>query len=156
MCIRDSPDTYRNAENQLSELIARDKNRASVIIWSMANETPNSKPRNEFLNKLAQYTRSRDNTRLISAALEQKDYQGNKNIRTIDDPFADVVDILSFNQYIGWYDGLPDKCQNITWHITHDKPVLISEFGAGAKSGLHGSKHSRLSLIHISEPTRPY
>lgn len=139
----DNPDTYRNAENQLSELIARDKNRASVIIWSMANETPNSKPRNEFLNKLAQYTRSRDNTRLISAALEQKDYQGNKNIRTIDDPFADVVDILSFNQYIGWYDGLPDKCQNITWHITHDKPVLISEFGAGAKSGLHGSKHSR-------------
>jgi beta-glucuronidase len=139
----DNPDTYLNAENQLSELIARDKNRASVIIWSMANETPNSKPRNEFLNKLAKYTRSRDNTRLISAALEQKDYQGHKNIRTIDDPFADVVDILSFNQYIGWYDGLPDKCQNITWHITQDKPVLISEFGAGAKSGLHGSKHSR-------------
>lgn len=139
----DNPDTYSNAENQLSELMARDKNRASVIIWSMANETPNSEPRNEFLNKLATFTRSKDSTRLISAALEQKDYQGKKNVRTIDDPYADVVDILSFNQYIGWYDGLPDKCQNITWHITQDKPVLISEFGAGAKSGLHGSKNSR-------------
>ena len=50
---------------------------------------------------------------------------------------------MSFNQYIGWYDGLPDKCQTITWEIEQDKPVLISEFGAGAKKGLHGSKAAR-------------
>ena len=64
-------------------------------------------------------------------------------MRTIDDPFAEVVDVLSFNQYIGWYDGLPDKCKTITWKIEQDKPVLISEFGAGAKQGLHGSKNAR-------------
>ena len=139
----DNPDTYKNAENQLSELIARDKNRASVIIWSMANETPNVPARNEFLTKLATFTKIQDNTRLISAALEQKNYQGDPLIRTIDDPFADVVDVLSFNQYIGWYDGLPEKCATITWKIEQDKPVLISEFGAGAKQGLHGSKHAR-------------
>jgi len=139
----DNADTYDNAENQLTELIQRDKNRASVIIWSMANETPNVPARNIFLNKLAVHTRSMDDTRLISAALEQKDYQGNPNIRTIDDPFADIVDVLSFNQYIGWYDGLPEKCSTIDWKITHDKPVLISEFGAGAKQGLYGSKNSR-------------
>jgi len=109
----------------------------------MANETPTSDARNSFLTKLANFTRLEDPTRLISAALEQSDYQGNSSIRTIHDPFAEVVDILSFNQYIGWYDGLPEKCQTISWKIEQDKPVLISEFGAGAKQGLHGDKDTR-------------
>jgi beta-glucuronidase len=64
-------------------------------------------------------------------------------VRTIEDPFAEVVDILSFNQYIGWYDGLPEKCRQISWKIEQDKPVMISEFGAGAKQGLHGEKSTR-------------
>lgn len=135
--------TYKNAENQLSELINRDKNRASVIIWSMANETPVGSARNAFLTRLARHARALDPTRLISAALEQSDYQGNPQIRTISDPFAEVVDILSFNQYIGWYDGLPEKCQTINWKIEQDKPVMISEFGAGAKQGLHGDRDTR-------------
>ena len=135
--------TYANAENQLSEVIARDKNRAAVIIWSLANETPTSEARNTFLTNLATKTRTLDPTRLISAALEQSNYQGDSNVRTINDAFAEVVDILSFNQYIGWYDGLPEKTQRIHWKITQNKPVLISEFGAGAKFGLHGSKDTR-------------
>lgn len=139
----DDPETYANAENQLTELIDRDKNRASVIIWSMANETPNVPSRNIFLKKLAEHARKMDGTRLISAALEQKNYNANPLVRTIDDPFADVVDVLSFNQYIGWYDGLADKCKTITWKIQQDKPVLISEFGAGAKKGMYGSKNTR-------------
>ncbi len=139
----DNAETYHTAENQLTELIARDKNRASVIIWSMANETPNVPARNIFLQKLASHAKSLDDTRLISAALEQKDYNNDPHTRTIQDPFAEVVDVLSFNQYIGWYDGLPDKCQTISWKIEQDKPVLISEFGAGAKAGLHGDKKER-------------
>ena len=139
----DNKATYANAKNQLTELIQRDKNRASVIIWSMANETPNSKARNKFLTQLAKHTKAIDPTRLISAALEQSDYQGSKTVRTINDPFADVVDVLSFNQYIGWYDGLPEKCATISWAIQQNKPVLISEFGGGAKYGLHGDKDSR-------------
>ena len=141
----DNPDTYRNAENQLTEMINRDKNRASVIIWSMANETPTSSARLEFLTSLAEKTRELDPTRLISAALEQSNYQGDPTVRTIDDPFADVVDILSFNQYIGWYDGLPGKCSQITWKIDQDKPVMISEVGAGAKHGYHGDSLTRWS-----------
>lgn len=66
-------------------------------------------------------------------------------IRTIDDPFADVVDILSFNQYIGWYEGLPEKCSQISWKIDQDKPVMISEFGAGAKAGYHADSLTRWS-----------
>lgn len=139
----ENEETYGNAENQLSEVINRDKNRASVIIWSMANETPTSEARNTFLTRLASFTRQKDPTRLISAALEQSDYEGNKFIRTIDDSFANVVDVLSFNQYIGWYDGLPEKCSKISWIIEQNKPVLISEFGAGAKYGLHGTKNDR-------------
>ncbi|MBI9039932.1 glycoside hydrolase family 2 protein [Lutibacter sp.] len=139
----DNKETYKNAENQLTEVINRDKNRASVIIWSMANETPTSEPRNVFLSNLAAHTKALDPTRLISAALEQSDYQGDSSVRTIHDSFADVVDVLSFNQYVGWYDGLPEKCGQISWKITQNKPVLISEFGAGAKIGLHGDKLTR-------------
>jgi len=141
----DNQQTYNNAQNQLKEVIHRDKNRASVIIWSMANETPTSSARLEFLSSLAEKTRELDPTRLISAALEQSNYQGEPSVRTIDDPFADAVDILSFNEYIGWYDGLPGKCSKITWKIEQDKPVMISEFGAGAKYGFHGDSLTRWS-----------
>ncbi len=139
----ENEDTFLNAKNQLTEVINRDKNRASVIIWSMANETPVSDARNSFLTRLANLTRQLDPTRLISAALEQSNYQDNPNIRTIDDPFAEVVDVLSFNQYIGWYDGLVEKCSTISWKISQNKPVLVSEFGAGAKKGLYGDKAAR-------------
>jgi len=139
----DNKETYANAENQISEIIDRDINRASVIIWSMANETPTSESRNVFLNSLAAFTKAKDPSRLISAALEQHNYNGDPFTRTIADPFASTVDILSFNQYIGWYDGGIEKCRAIKWEITLDKPVMISEFGAGAKFGLHGDKDDR-------------
>src|SRR5882724_8874543 len=61
------PATYANAEGQLTELINRDRNRASVIIWSMANETPISPERTAFLGKLVTCARALDPTRLISA-----------------------------------------------------------------------------------------
>ena len=141
----ENPSTYENAQNQLTEVIQRDKNRASVIIWSMANETPVSEPRLRFLKKLKEHTRSLDPTRLISAALEQNTVDGNSDMLTIDDPFAEEVDILSFNQYIGWYVGLPEKARTISWKIDQNKPVFISEFGAGAKFGYHADKETRWS-----------
>ena len=139
----ENKDTFANAKKQLSSLINRDKNRASVIIWSMANETPTSDARNHFLQRLASYTKTTDPTRLISAALEQSNHNGNPLVRTISDSFADQVDLLSFNQYIGWYDGTIKKCQTIQWNIPQNKPVIISEFGAGAKFGLRGDKDDR-------------
>jgi len=141
----ENEETYQNAQNQLTEVINRDKNRASVIIWSMANETPSGDARNLFLTRLAAQTRKLDSSRLISAALEQSNFNGNPSVKTIDDPFADVVDVLSFNEYIGWYDGLPEKCKKISWKISQDKPVLISEFGADAKYGFHSDSLTRWS-----------
>ena len=138
----DNPDTYANAEQQLTDEITRDKNRASVIIWSMANETPVSEARTNFLKKLAAHARSLDNTRLISAALEVHG-DNNPYDKIVEDPFAPYVDIVNFNEYVGWYDGLPEKCDHINWIIKYNKPVMISEFGAGALQGLHGDRLTR-------------
>ncbi len=139
----DNPETYNTAENMLTELITRDKNRAAVIIWSMANETPLSPQRNEFLTNLVNKARKMDNTRLISAALFFSTVEGKENTFTVDDPMAELMDIISFNLYVGWYDGLPDKCSRINWDIKQNKPVFISEFGAGALHGYHGDSLTR-------------
>lgn len=141
----ENPETYANAQQQLTEEITRDKNRASVIIWSMANETPVGKARNEFLKKLVQHARGMDNSRLISAALEIRNNPLNLKEMVVEDPFAQYVDIINFNEYIGWYGGTPDKCDNIEWNIKYNKPVMISEFGAGALQGMHGDSLTRWS-----------
>lgn len=140
-----NPETFKTAADQLKEAISRDKNRASVIVWSMANETPVSPERLAFLKNLADTTRSIDNVRLVTAALEQHAVKGSDHIRTVEDPFAQYVDLVSFNQYIGWYDGLPKKCDGIEWRIDYDKPVFISEFGADALGGFHGDSLTRWS-----------
>ena len=66
----DNPDTYKLASQQLSEMINRDKNRSSVIIWSVANEIPRGESRLKFLSGLITEARKLDATRLISAATE--------------------------------------------------------------------------------------
>lgn len=131
--------TYQNAEAQLTAMIERDKNRAAIIIWSMANETPVSDARNQFLHRLVNKARSLDSTRLISAALEKHYRSDNPNIAVVEDPMAEWVDLVAFNQYVGWYDGLPEKTQRVTWEIKYNKPVFVSEFGGDAKKGYHGS-----------------
>lgn len=133
--------TLQTAQQQIEEMISRDKNRTNIIIWSIANETPISEPRNIFLTKLADKVRSLDNTRLVAAAMEKKELAG--GILTLDDPMAEVLDVLSFNQYVGWYDGLPEKCDRVRWEFTIDKPVFISEFGGGALQGNHGPANQR-------------
>ncbi|MCL3779010.1 beta-glucuronidase [Prolixibacteraceae bacterium JC049] len=132
--------TYQNAQNQLAEVMTRDKNRASVIVWSMANETPPGEARDKFLKRLVAFTRSHDNTRLLSAAMEKHKDKTNKKIMIVDDPFAQYVDLLSFNEYIGWYTGKPTSCEKIQWKIKYDMPVVISEFGGGALAGFHGDE----------------
>lgn len=139
----ENPETFANAKNQLTELITRDKNRASVIIWSMANETPVSEARTDFLRRLTEHARSLDNTRLISAALEVHRDPARPNDRIVEDPFAEYTDIVNYNEYVGWYDGLPPLCDNVNWVIKYNKPVMISEVGAGALQGLHGDALTR-------------
>ncbi len=141
----DNPVTFDNAKQQLTDLIHRDKNRASVIIWSMANETPVSESRNSFLKGLVMHARSMDSTRLISAAMEAHGDKDEPDTRIVEDPFSGFVDIISFNEYVGWYDGLPERCDRISWKIPYNKPVIISECGGGALQGLAGDSLTRWS-----------
>ena len=138
----DNPDTYQNAENQLQEMITRDKNRAAVAIWSVANETPRGKFRFKFLTGLIKTARTTDKSRLISAATEL-DYHGS-NIFLIDDSLAQYLDVIGVNEYAGWYDNrVQDQIADINWKCSYDKPVIISEFGGGALYGYHGDSDER-------------
>jgi beta-glucuronidase len=141
----ENPQTLANAKTQLTELITRDRNRASVIVWSVANETPVSEPRTRFLKELVDTARALDATRLVSAAMEVHVDPADPNHRIVDDPFGAYTDLLSFNQYVGWYDGLPDKLAQIRWSFGYQKPVVISEFGADALQGLHADRLTRFS-----------
>ena len=133
-------DTYKNAEAQLHDMIARDHNRANVIIWSIANETPHSAERDQFLGRLATYARTQDTTRLISMAMEVTGASNYHN--RLQDNMNKYVDVVSFNQYIGWYRDVNDA-PKMTWEIPYNKPVIISEFGGGAKAGYHGAQNQR-------------
>jgi len=136
-------ETFKNACTQLTDVITRDKNRASVIIWSMANETPVSPERTDFIRRMIETTRKMDQVRLVSAALERRAKEGTNNVQVIEDPLQEFVDIVSFNQYIGWYDGLTEKCKTAVFDLKFNKPVMISEFGGDALQGNHGSKEAR-------------
>ncbi|MFZ5893080.1 MAG: glycoside hydrolase family 2 protein [Myxococcota bacterium] len=135
--------TLTNAKQQLSELITRDKNRASIIIWSVGNETPRSEARMAFMSELVACARNLDRTRLISAALER--YEDAELTQIIDDPLGELLDVLGCNEYLGWYDGLPEKADRVTWRSAFNKPLVISEFGADALAGLHGDALTRWS-----------
>ena len=135
-----NPETYANAERQLRDMITRDKNRAAIIIWSLANETPHSDARDSFLSRLAKTARNMDSTRLLSMAME---VTGASNyVNRLQDNMNKYVDVVSFNQYIGWYRDVNDA-PKMRWEIPYEKPVIISEFGGGAKAGLHGDKGQR-------------
>ncbi len=140
----ENSETYANAEHQLKAMIHRHKNSAATIIWSLANETPVSEARTEFLVKLANTARSLDATRLLSAAMEVH-LEDDPNEYIVGDPLADYVDLVSFNQYVGWYNGAPEKIVRSKWKVPYDKPVFISEFGAGAKAGFHADSLTRFS-----------
>lgn len=133
--------TYQNAQRQLHDMIYRDKNRCNIVIWSIANETPHGEARDKFLSRLSAYARQQDNTRLISMAMEVT--QAKNNINRLDDNMNEFVDVLSFNQYIGWYRDTPELARHMKWEIPYNKPVIISEFGGDALQGLHGDKTER-------------
>ena len=135
--------TLNNAKNQLSELITRDKNRASVIVWSIGNETPATDPREKFMEAMADHAHALDNTRLVSAALLSHS-TGNNTIE-LDDPLGKKLDVVSFNQYYGWYVDKPENITTYHFKIDYDKPVIISEFGGGALGGFHADAETRFS-----------
>ena len=137
-----NPHTFDIAQQQLHEMIRRDRNKASVVLWSMSNETPVSEARTAFIAKLAAEARRQDPTRLITSAMLTP-FHGKTAV--LDDPLGADLDVLGYNEYIGWYTGKPEDAPSYKWEDPMHKPVIISEFGGDGKAGLHGPATQRFT-----------
>ncbi len=137
---------------QLDELITRDKNHASVLMWCVANEPlpaslrldnlnakaedPSVPRGKKFLETLLQRARQLDPTRLVTL------------VGVMGGPidWMHECDVICLNRYWGWYvlgGQLPaalatmEKELDDTWQ-TFGKPILMTEFGADTMAGMHG------------------
>jgi beta-glucuronidase len=128
-----NPATLQDASNQLMELIRRDRNRASVILWGVGNENEDSDARLAFMRHLAQIAKAADPTRLVGAACLI-----NREKFCIEDRLIDHIDVIGINEYFGWYEPDFSGLQRLLHASAPDKPVIISETGADAKAGHHG------------------
>lgn len=122
------------AKTRMEEMILRDHNRASIIFWSLGNETPLSDARNNFFRKMNEHVKSLDNARLTTAAMIFGGEEIQKMAREkffptmagqefdtwdieIEDPLADIVDVAAINQYFGWYySGFLAAAANVPAH----------------------------------------
>jgi beta-glucuronidase len=130
----DNGATYADAENQLAELILRDRNRASVIIWSVGNENADTDSRLSFMSRLAKKAKELDGSRLVSAACLINHVE-----LKIEDRLAEALDVIGINEYYGWYDPDFSKLPKILANSAPGKPVVICEFGGDARKGQRGT-----------------
>lgn len=138
----ENPITQSYAQTHLTEMIERDRNRASVVIWSVGNENKANEVQTALRRDLARTARSLDDSRLISAACFVRMTRGSDGKLDgvfIDDPFGQYADILAINEYIGWYHDSTDQLKDLPIQTAWEKPLLFSEFGVGVKQGLRGS-----------------
>ncbi|MDF2383069.1 beta galactosidase jelly roll domain-containing protein [Nostoc ellipsosporum NOK] len=128
-------DTLATARRMIAENIRRDRNRAAIVLWSVANETPVSDARNAFLRTLISDVRALDDSRLVTAALLSA-RQG--KVMRIDDPLVGDLDVMAINTYNGWYSDDPlAALPSFEWQSPVAKPLIFSEFGADALYGYH-------------------
>lgn len=121
----------------MKELVRRDKNRPSVIMWSVGNEPKSNQiAAGPYFSNVTTATRASDATRPVTCVLS---YDKNSEYA------ASSLDVILVNRYYSWYSDTGHleiiKLQTVTefteWFLLHNKPVMISEYGAGSLSGLH-------------------
>jgi beta-glucuronidase len=143
----------RTCLQQLDELVARDKNHPSVLVWCVANEPmpttlnpandgtslsgdPSAARGKRFLETLLRHARELDPSRLVTLVTLTGGPQD----------WVEACDVVCMNRYWGWYvlGGELDKAlaafeQELdqVWDRWH-KPIVITEFGADTLAGLHG------------------
>jgi beta-glucuronidase len=140
----DSSHTLALAKQMQRENVIRDRNRASIAFWSVANETPQTDERLAFLGELIDDLRELDSTRLVTAALHRVRNEG--RVYVVDDPLGRLIDVVSVNTYQGWYGNMSlDTVPSIEWRNPSGKPFLFSEFGAGALFGFHDVNKEKFS-----------
>jgi beta-glucuronidase len=138
-----SDDTI-NADSQevhaqaIRELVARDKNHPSVVLWSLANEPESDTPQAlEYFTPLFELARELDPSRPIGFVNVMLAPAGSCLV-------SDLADVLMLNRYYGWYvdpgdlaaaeRGLETELE--AW-AEQGKPIIITEYGADTVSGLH-------------------
>ncbi|WP_428312883.1 glycoside hydrolase family 2 protein [Hydrocarboniphaga sp.] len=131
-----APAMQAKLETMLAEMIGRDRNRAAVAFWGIANETFPSEVRNAALTALAARARQLDPTRPVAAAFFGPGIHDGKAV--VGDPLFSAIDVIGINEYFGWYTPWPVEPEQVRW-VAPGKPMLISEFGAEARLGNHGS-----------------
>jgi beta-glucuronidase len=121
------------------ELIARDKNHPSVVMWSIANEPESTEDgAREYFEPLVQLARELDPSRPLTYANE---YRGTFH----NDRLAELFDVICLNRYYGWYVDTADletaamklETELRGWESTFGKPIIITEYGADTLAGLH-------------------
>lgn len=127
--------TFADARNQLAELVLRDRNRASVIVWGVGNENADSDARLAFMARLAAAARALDGTRLVSAACLV-----DRSARRIEDRLVAHLDVVGINEYYGWYEPRIEDLAAILAAGAGGKPIVISETGAEAPAGRQGGR----------------
>lgn len=125
-----NPETYADASNQLRELMRRDNNRASVVLWGVGNENADTQDRYRFMANLADTARCEDPTRLVTAACLI-----NRETFTIQDRLSAHLDVIGLNEYFGWYEPDMSGLERLLANSAGDKPVIVSEMGADALAG---------------------
>jgi len=145
----DNLNTYTDAKNQLLEMMLRDRNRASVIIWSVGNENADTDARLKFMSDLVNVCREYDPCRLVSAAC-LVNHAKNK----IEDRLAEHLDIIGINEYYGWYEEIFDDLIDIGRNSTPGKPVVISETGADGVIGDGAPKCGFFSESYMADVYR--
>ncbi|MDW8803385.1 beta-glucuronidase [Streptomyces scabiei] len=132
-------DTRQAHEQALRELIARDKNHPSVVMWCVSNEpASNENGSREYFEPLVELVRELDPTRPVT-------YASYMFASPANDRIADLFDVLCLNRYHGWYMANGDlltaeaalEAEIADWVKTHGKPILMSEYGADTVPGLH-------------------
>jgi beta-glucuronidase len=123
----------------IRELISRDKNHPSVVMWSIANEPASSEEGSrQYFEPLATLTRELDSSRPVAFA-----NQGWATPET--DQITDLFDVVCLNRYFGWYETIGDlKLAEIDletelqgWEDKYNKPIIMTEYGADTIAGLH-------------------
>jgi len=132
-----SPELLANHKQQMAELIQRDKNRASVVMWSVANEPKSDKVESaDYFREVFALTRQLDSTRPVTLVT---------NLGYNTDVTAAFMDIICINRYFAWYNdvghletirnGMVSDVQN--WINRFQRPLIIAEYGADTIAGLH-------------------
>ena len=141
----ENPDTLDNARRQLSCMLERDRNRAAFVLCSIGNEAPGTPERLAFMSQLAKHVKEVDASRLVTCALMAANQDGEM---VIEDPMGEYLDVMGCNEYLGWYYGDIESLPGTRWRSIHDKPLIMSELGAGALAGRRSASDELFSEDH--------